>query len=636
MKISKLNIIPSENTAELAYNTSVDNGIGGVIGFNRTQHTDIKNVVIDDSVIGTDTTTNLTVGGLVGLYQYTKGGNISQPVSFNMENIEVRDTQIISNKARAGGLAGYIRSDINTITNCVVENCDIISNQETVGGVIGIHYPYNAGSTNITNVQTISSDIKTLDTSTNGGNTIGAGGIIGYVCNQGNIVTLSQIYVGNGCNIRGSKGGGGVFGLVEGSANVSMNDWIGVGAKYSGTDWIEDTVYNNISGRIAGGITGSDDSTTARSISAKLCVAKNRIYSYDRMGNANGRCGSGGLTGYKNGSSGQVVYDEIIIKHNVIATSGRGLTAAASYGSGNNNHMPAVGGMYGRVESNSGNTTECANITLEDNSIGFYDVSDVTTEDRYETYKNLTISSADVKIFYYGEDNKLYAVNWSDSLINEENVGRYSIGVGTFIGYYLANNAGANRHINILRPNVSFADTIGSIPVVDCGNINYSTATAPYGASYPYNYRNTVHIIYLEDEVNTANTILDSAITSKLGEDENFFERLDSVIGSYKSVRDSVVDESDSAAVKAATYNFIKSNRLNAYMTTGNGETYNLIDGELNYYDETYSATEYNNVGTISSDGAKGGNGYRAGGGGSGAGSGGTGDVFSGGYSDHQ
>ncbi|MBE5926814.1 MAG: hypothetical protein E7270_07625 [Lachnospiraceae bacterium] len=598
--VSNLNIIWAENNTSLTYNENGNNAIGGLIGFNRTQNTDIYNIKVNNSTIGTSENTACSAGGLIGLYRDTTGGGLNYAINYNVDNVEISNTNIVSKSGRVGGLVGHLRSDVNSINNCKIDNCTITSELESVGGLLGYHYPAYAGSTTINDIEVLASAIHTTDAHTNGSNAIAAGGIIGQVANYGNVITVGRVYVGNGCYIRGAKGGGGIFGIVNNNVNITYNEWIGVGAKYSSDAWVEDSVYNNIVGRIAGGIAGSEDSTTGRNISAKLCVAKNRIYSYDRMGNANGRCGSGGLAGYRNGASGQVILDDVTIMHNVIITSGRGVTAAEAYGSGNNNYMPAAGGMYGRIEANSSSTTECANITLLDNSIGFYDVSSMDEDEKYKGFKNLDINSEEVKLFYYDENNTLQTAKWSESLINEKNVGRYSIGIGTFIGYYLANNTSNNRQFNILRPKVIFSEDIGSIPAIDCGNIKYTTDSTQYGAQYPYSYRNTVHILYMKDK---ENTIIDSAIVTKTGEDNNLFENLDNIISDYRDVRDMTVDESDSNAVKNATYSFINSDKLKAFMRTGNGEVYDIIDGELNYYDSTYNAADYNGVPVIVLDG---------------------------------
>lgn len=611
--ISKLNIVPSEGVTGLTYkqdnhvnettgiHPSNNNGIGGIIGFNRTQNTDLFNISISDSVIGTNDTSNLSTGGLIGYNQLVQGSGLTAAVKTNAENVVIKSSKILSNVGRAGAYIGDARTEVNTFTDCIIEDCEIISNTEYVGGVIGYFNPNLTGyTTTVSNQQVINTTIQTLDNSSNGGNTISAGGVIGYVYNKNNTIELSEIYVGEGCNIRGSKAGGGIFGSLESNVKVKMNDWIGVGAKYD-TDtkiWTEDTTFNNISGRICGGITGSDLSTSERAIAAPLYVAHNRIYSYDRMKNATGRCGSGGLAGYKGGNSASIIYDDVTIKNNIIITSGRCGAASNCYGTGNNAYMPAVGGMYGRMEGSSGAATHIPNITLENNSIGFYDVSTFEeNDDKYLKYKELNLESDDVKLFYYDTDNTLKSVNWKEAEINESNVGRYSIGIGNFVGYI-----NSTRQVNILRPTVTYSENIGSIPAVDVGNISYGTGTAQYGTSYPYAYRSSWHIIYLSEQGTATNTILDNSITSAAGEDEYFFGNIENIVDGYKQVKNQSVDSSDSSAVKEATYKFLMSDRLNIYLTS-KGTNYNLCDETPNYYDDTYNNTDYNGVPVIVLDG---------------------------------
>lgn len=610
--VSELQITPSENITNLTYkqdnhtnetnsnHPSNNNGIGGVIGFNRTQYTDLFNICIEDSVIGTGDTSNLSTGGLIGYNQLVQYSSINKAVQTTVRTVEIKSSAVLSKTGRAGGYIGDLRTEINSFIDGKIEDCEIASQAEYVGGVVGYINPNMTGyTTTITNQQVLGTSVRTLDNSTNGSNTIAAGGIIGYVHNKNNIVTVGEIYVGQGCNIRGSKSGGGVFGIVTAGVNVKINGWIGIGAKYDAdTDgWTEDTVFNNISGRISGGVTGCDDSTTARSISAHIYVSHSRIYSYDRMKNASGRCGSGGLAGYKYGASANVIYDDVTITNNIIITSGRCGDAENCYS--NSTYMPAAGGLYGRLESNGSSVTHFPNVTLENNSIGFYDISGMEENDnKYASYQSLDIESDEVQLFYYDTDNKLKSVNWKEADMNESNVGRYSIGIGRFIGY-----TNSNRQVYILRPKVSYDDSVGSIPAVDVGNLAYVTATAAqYGTSYPYAYRNYVHIIYLSDAGTAANTVIDTSITDSIGEDEYFFSDLENIVADYKQVKHQVVDTSDSAAVKAATYQFLTSDRLNITMTSKD-INYSLCDGDNNYYDDTYNRDEYNAVPVIVLDG---------------------------------
>ncbi|MBQ3583996.1 MAG: hypothetical protein IJA27_04715 [Lachnospiraceae bacterium] len=611
--ISKLNITPSEGYTDLTYsddghvnetNTSHksnNNGIGGVIGFNRTQNTDLFNISIKDSVIGSSSTSNLSTGGLIGYNQLVQGGGLSTAVETSVKNVEIISTDILSRVGRAGGCIGDARTEINTFENCKIEDCTILSTTEYVGGIIGYLNPNLSGyTTTVTNQQVTGTTIQTLDTHATGSNTIVAGGIIGYVYNIDHTIEIGKIYIGQACNIRGSRAGGGIFGSLYSKANVKINDWIGIGAQYNSDTgvWTEDTGFNNISGRIAGGITGSDESLSERLVAAPIYVSHNRIYSYDRMQNATGRCGSGGLAGYKGGNTGTIIFDDVTIKNNIIITSGRCVEASSCYGSGNNAYMPAVGGLYGRMEGSNNNATHYPKLVMENNSIGFYDISTFTeNDDKYLKYKELSLESDDVKLLYYDTDNQLKAVNWKEAEINESNVGRYSIGIGNFVGYI-----NSTRQVHILRPTVSYDDTIGSIPAVDVGNIAYSTSKYQYGISYPYAYRTTWHIVYLSEQGTADTTILDRSITDAKGEEEYFFENIESIVDDYKQVKNQTVDTSDSDAIKEATYNFLCSDRLDIYLTSKDTNYY-LCDGDTNYYDDTYNNTDYNGVPVIVLDG---------------------------------
>ena len=182
----------------------------------------------------------------------------------------------MSRVGRAGGCIGDARTEINTFENCKIEDCTILSTTEYVGGIIGYLNPNLSGyTTTVTNQQVTGTTIQTLDTHATGSNTIVAGGIIGYVYNIDHTIEIGKIYIGQACNIRGSRAGGGIFGSLYSKANVKINDWIGIGAQYNSDTgvWTEDTGFNNISGRIAGGITGSDESLSERLVALNLCFA---------------------------------------------------------------------------------------------------------------------------------------------------------------------------------------------------------------------------------------------------------------------------------------------------------------------------------------------------------------------------
>ena len=626
--VDQLTVSPSTSTETLAYYTGEVhvniNGIGGVIGTARLMNLDMTDIKVKNATIGNQHN-NMNTGGVIGYLPPVQGEAFKEKSKINATNILVKDSSIISNTGGAGGFFGRMRTEYNMITNGQVDTCTISSNYLDVGGIIGYLNAYRgAGSfsetsdtqTKLESIQVKNSSIMTLDNSTDGATKISAGGIIGrsddetpYDGSRHRTIVLQDIYVGKGCDIRGAKAAGGIVGSLTYSnhserTGLYLKGYIGVGADalyddLSGTyTWTEDitsgnlansTDYTNIAGRIAGGITGYDNTTSARSVPAEIWVANCRIYSYDRAQKQE-RCASGGIVGYKRGNAGTIIYDYITVKHNLILSSGRGQNAqtTCSY------RTPVLGGVYGWMEG-SGNRSHMPNVVLQDNSIGFYDLSGNSSDSKYEAFKTLSLSSKEVKLFYQNTTtNQVEAVNWQDltAPITENNIKQYSMGVGNFIGF-----ADSTRQISILKPTVSYSDSIGSIPVIDVANKSYSNVAArsDYGRAYPYGYRDYIHIFYIKDGSPEGMTKLDTSITSD-GEDEYQFYDIDSIIARYKSVVNEGATATTTEEIKQATYDFIKSDRLNMYMTYG-GTNYNLFsitddNSDANYYNSTYKRAD--------------------------------------------
>lgn len=636
VNISNLTIQPSKTTEGIAYYATEPNwstgynmnAVGGVIGMAKVMNLDLKNINITSSTIGTDHNC-MDVGGLVGYIPRMYAVNFNNRVQINAEKIKIDNTQIISNTGRAGGLFGRMISEHNVISDVEMNKCAIQSNMLDVGGIVAYLKPYRgAGSlnqtsevlTSISDVKVEKTSIKTLDNSSSSSTTVSAGGIIGYAVeaedgDRFHSMVLENIYVGSKCDIRGDKAAGGIIGSLTylnasyaARLGLYLNGYIGVGAKAAydsenGTyTWTEDITtgnltntadYNNIAGRLAGGFTGCDDTTSARSIAAEVYIANNRIYSYDRAENQ-AKSASGGIAGYKRGDTGVIIYDSITVMHNLIVTSGRGKGAHTSY----TTNLPAAGGIYGRLE-NSGGRTHMPNVVMKDNSIGFYDLSGNSDDGRYEAFKSLSLTSKEIKLFYYNTDiSKVEAVNWQElsAPITEDNIRQYSLGIGNFIGYL-----NSSRQVSIMKPDVTYDTTIGSIPAIDVANASFtnSASRSEYGTGYPYGYRSNIHIFYIRNGSAEGKTKLDSSITTG-GEDEYLFYDMDTIISDYKAIVAKGKAAATPEEIKQATYDFMKSDKLNMYMTYTNGSEstrYNLFsisnDGtDTNYYNSTYKKAD--------------------------------------------
>lgn len=628
------------NTDNTSYSTRYEKTAnGGVIGYERCYKIDINKVELDvntmtKNIIGSELSPS-DAGGLIGMQASLANNNddkapeLRNNAQVYINNCKVKNTRVLSKYGICGGFVGFLMNNTTNIgsddTSNEVMDCEIKSGNggdTACGGIVG--EIYNDKRTKYdtlgrTDVNIINTYVKNTDI-LNG--KLGSGGIVGYAVaseHRGYLKLKNcEVY-----SISPSKGkiistgyAGGLIGYQ------SSNDWgltmegrIGVGTYYAtmNSEWSTLTTSGvNIKGKYSGGICGWAYERYPENNTADICVANNVIYAYDtNTSNNQPDTYSGGLYGRLQVIDNiNIKYNTVNIKNNVIINGGNAKGSKIQ-----NDLRTYTGGIYGYYYGNNGSTSYLPYITLDNNSIGYYDGSD-----KVDGWINVTVSganSADVKL-YDSTTTTIGVKNWRDiDELSSKNVGNYSLGVGQFMGGYGMNNNAA--HIYILDPKVILNNAIGSIPVVDVGNNGRSTTSTQrdsnYQTGYPYAYRNSVHIVYRNDMSGTAYNdvsktgfedtstgistnypdrkpkyIDDSLLIS--GSNEYHFGVYETIVSNYRDLNNGVSDK----AVK--NYNFITSDRLNAYLPYNStvASICNVEDDYDNYYKLAYEVYDDNNV----------------------------------------
>jgi hypothetical protein len=597
-------------------------GTGGVIGYIRAYLIDLDNINILQSNIGNEKLRKYA-GGLIGTVIPT--GNVPNNYyqyrilnTLNIDNCKVDNTNIKNYNKDCGGFIGFKEIEITNIgseavdekpaTTNTVSNSNIVSTSGNVGGMIGYDYGYSmighatsyvGYTTNITNAIVYDTTIKTSGTNAGGvvGSSVSGISVKSYL-NFKNIVVYGtsdgKMLIQSTSN---SGYAGGLLGSSYSSATTNyvmldMQGYIGVGVKKDTSDnWVDTGKLNtNIRGKMCGGVVGYQLSTYDESYTADIYVANSRIYSYKNNTDAYPETYSGGIFGYRYCSSDHTYrFNTLTVKNNVIFTGTDNVTSYhKSWGS------IGCGGIYGYLNINSKSSTYLPYVTLEDNSIGYYDKANANKSD--DTWQSVTLVSKDVKLFD-ATNSYLSYISW-DAIDNlsDSNIGNYAMSFGQFVGrwYASANTA----QVFILHPEVKTSSTTGSIPVVDVGSNTWSStvnqSTVTYGTGYPYNYRDYIHIVYIDDlssdsiykDISTANTsrkpsYIDNSLLLN-NEVEYQFGEFKTIVSEYQNLNDGITNKAEK------NYNFITGKRLNVYMPYNDNTTkYSLCTGDNNYYNLT-------------------------------------------------
>lgn len=355
---------------------------------------------------------------------------------------------------------------------------------------------------------------------------------------------------------------GGLFGSINTAyAKLIMEGKVGIGACDDAGVWNDNSSGINIKGQYSGGIGGIRKVRYEERHTADIMVAGNKVYSYIDNNSQQSNTYSGGIYGKieQLNASENHIFNKISIKNNVIFTGRNniGITSVSrDYG------KSGCGGVFGYVQASPNDAgIYLPELSLENNSIGYYDASATSKKDDWDT---VALDSRDVKLYDSSEKN-LKAVNWDEiPKLGDDNIAAYSIAFGQFIGVH--SRANTRSAVYILAPDVRVdKDIVGSVPVIDVGCSSYvvtqDQTEVTYQQGEPYLYRRYVHIVYADND----------------------FSEFKSEVEKYQKLNESVND------IKEKNYNYITAKRLNMYVPHNDASKYSLCTGENNYYNLTYN-----------------------------------------------
>lgn len=598
-------------------------GVGGIIGYIRGNTLLLYNLhVTKGSQVG-DENTGLDAGGLVGnlrppgnsnnnYYQYKIKSSVS------VDNCTLENSKILSNCGITGGLLGMAHTDVLSMgseadadnskaaTSNEVSSSEIKNKYVSSGGLVGQVY---SNYLNTTGFKATIINATTKDTKVEGG-TDGAGGIVGrgvvdigwqsYLTIQDACVYSSADAGTKKAEITGNSYTGGIVGAVGTTSSVfvqlTLSGLIGVGAYYKENQW-KTAADNgvNLKGQYTGGVIGYENARYSENYAADIFVANNRIYSYVDSTGTYPNTYSGGIFGYRNNYEGvENKYDSVTVKNNIIFTGANNSARSREWGS------VGCGGLYGYIYNNNKTNTYLPYVTLENNSIGYYNVE---AANKATDWNTVTLDSSDVQL-YDASAGTLKSVSWDKiENLSDSNIGNYAVAFGQFIGRQYATHQ--TSQVFILRPEVKTDNTVGSIPVIDVGSNTWAAtanqSTVTYGEGAPYLYRKNCHIVYMDNptanyaDIASANAgrkpnYIDSSllINSKA---EYHFGDFEDIVTEYQNLNTGVTD------VAEKNYNFITAKRLNMYMPYNDDVTkYSLCTGANNYYNLTYNVLNDSNM----------------------------------------
>lgn len=606
---------------------SID-GDGGIIGSARANYIDLSNITFT----GTNTIGTLyarkNVGGLIGrLYNVscTNAGNGSKYREDNIVNIYGCDLSGMNISAynSCGGYIGHTMIEkINVgseTTKDVIRDSTITSvNGEKIGGIVGYIYADNGTMfqswpvSNFINIDVINT--KVINKRSNSS----AGGILGGIYNVTNSSTKQtfkniNVYSENGEEtlIQAGTYAGGIMGAtgVDNTnyayVSVNMDGYIGIGQKYDATtgNWASDTDTGvNIRAIYTGGIIGGELARASESYPADIMVANNHIYSMRTDGSV--KIYSGGIYGMYQLSPGiSNTFNSVTVKNNLIYT-GRNNTDYKN--SNKTTGEIGSGGLMGYMINGSNTNLYLPDVTLENNSIGYYDV---TYDERNNNWKTVTLDSKDIKLVKMtANTNNPETISWDEiDDLSDDTIAEYSVAFGQFIGRHSQDNQ--SGQVYILNPKVTVdKDKVGSIPVIDVAMNSYAANTKPDSVTYqegnPYNYRKYCHIVYMDDVSGTDYEDIKTSATGRypsyISEDliisddvEYQFGLFKDIVEEYRNLNDGVTD------TKTKNYNYITGKRLKMYMTYNDNSKYSLCGTDNNYYDITYNVKDNGNPANI-------------------------------------
>lgn len=546
-------------------------GLGGIIGVANSRNNEnlqttvninnckITNLSIADSSTSTNTGATGGIAGALGAV-YSNLNNTYTAYSvmnyLSVTNISVDGLDIQVEKDWAnGGIVGQLNGmndtrytmDFEDITvNNAAINCKDV-NAGTVSGVIGV---INAMTRVVLlkNIIVEGSEFNTLSNTTDTDNYNMRNGVAGGVVGAISANNSSNI---NGYNIT-SKGNkfsayfsGGVLGVVN-SNSIKLN---------MGKLDIEN---NTISGIISGGFIGRNVNigNTINSFVNDVLVKGNTITAF---GNTTYKGIAGGLIGKANlnSNSGIMNYSNISIEGNVIAVAALEKCKA--------------GGVIGSVMQGVNNFYS---VTLKNNRIGY--MEEITTYDK-NIYDALAGVDFEASVKLRNTIKKSFEIP-EESLSNQADIHKYSFGVGNFVGEIANVNAG----IKFLGVEVSYDDDYtGTRPLIDVGIISAYTSlnsvsrpniNEPYAITRftnPWDYRNSVRIIYTNDLNNKDLSLVDYTYGPSTLEEMNNSNMLFSTLGDRITKYDTLLNSEGAGTL--TTKQVLNTYRLNiAYDNVAN------------------------------------------------------------------
>lgn len=460
------------------------NGIGGVVGSNRSSILSITNATVtgtepsnrnDSQTYGcklqASTEKNRQaypngVGGIIGHTEYKSNYGTAAKVTLtdcNVSNVylETSGNMNFTDKIMAaGGIAGHVASDLVFDGSIKTEKCyiaapmnsekDLPNDIQAAGGCVGYQRTGKiSGNTYAKNLTATNNIVSGKQ----------AGGLIGAAKGE---LRLEQATVTGG-SVQSDYMAGGLVGYFA----------VGSGTVFQRTsgDTRDNTVTNvTISGRSAGGAFGAwETSQTVRmeniAVSGCTIIGKPQL-----IGTTLASGDAGGMIGcFLNGSGSalQQIYNSKVEGNTVMCET------VAETVSDEEKDKISAGGMIGRVRADSTGDLKCDGITLTNNKIGIRKSG--TTDGSLVTSDGKTLA-ASVDMNQYTEAQKHYQVLES---IAEK--------YGLYTGAWIGTAQSTTGQVYIMNPTATFA-TDALRPVVDVGRRTTDTG-------YDY-YRKTCHIIY--------------------------------------------------------------------------------------------------------------------------------------------
>lgn len=483
-------------------------GLGGIIGIANSRNENqqisvgvnnckVTNLNITDTSTGTNAGATGGIAGSLGACYNNSNRNIySVMYNLSVTNISVDGLNIqVEKNWTNGGIAGQVNgyndtryvmnfTDIN-VNNAVINGKD--ANGIISGGVIGIIND-NTRAVMVKNIAVENSEFNTLfnTANTDNYNTLNgvAGGIIG-VASANNSSNINAYNITSKGNRLSAYFSGGVLGSIR-SNTIKL------------TMSLLNVENNTVSGIISGGFIGrqANRGNTTNNFVNEVKVKGNTITAF---GNTTYQGIAGGLIGKANvGSSSAIMnYSNITIEDNVIAVTALERCKA--------------GGVIGSVMQGVNNFYS---VTLKNNRIGYMEEITTYTKDIYNILAGVDFKTS-VKL--RNTIKKNFEIP-EESLSNQADINKYTFGVGNFVGEI----ANVSANIKFVGVELNYDNSYtGTRPLIDVGLISAYTSlnsvlrpniNEPYAITRftnPWNYRNSVRVIYTNDLNNKDISLVD-------------------------------------------------------------------------------------------------------------------------------